>query len=515
MLEPSEIQRLADLDRRHVWHPFTPMRQWREAEPIVIVEGEGDWLVDARGRRYLDGVSSIWCNVHGHRHPKLDGALKAQIDRIAHSTLLGLTNAPAAELAGRLVDAAPAGLQRVFYSDAGATATEVGFKMAVGHWHHTGQPQRDTFIALEGAYHGDTTGAMSIGYAELFHRPFKSMVFHVEFVEAPDPCHSDVAGSCCQRSPGAVQCPAAQQVEGRRWSTECRSTNDMVRDVALRSLEKRLEQLGDRCAGVVIEPLVQGAAGMIVQPEGYVRGVAELCRRFGTLLLVDEVATGFGRTGEMFAVDHEGVEPDIMALGKGITAGYMPLAATLCTDRVAEAFEGELHEMKTLFHGHTYTGNPLGCAVALASLDLFEEAGRLAEARRKAERLARRLDPLRDRERFPFVADVRQQGLMVGIELAQPGRAPADTWLKAGSSPGASPTGGGTALGDFGESPDLGRDGGPPRRLGYEVCMACTRGGVFVRPLGDVVILMPPLSIEDENLDRLADTVVDRIGDLA
>lgn len=510
-MEPQAIQRLTELDHRHLWHPFTPMRQWRQTEPIVIVEGDGDHLIDARGNRYLDGVSSIWCNVHGHRNPKLDNALKAQIDRIAHSTLLGLTNAPAAELAGRLADIAPGDLGRVFYSDAGATATEVGFKMAVGHWFHRGQPQRDTFIALEGAYHGDTTGAMSIGYADLFHRPFKSMVFHVEFVEAPDPFHSDIAQSCCQRSPGAVQCRGAERVEGRRWSPECRSTNNMVRDVALRSLEKRLEQLGDRCAGVVIEPLVQGAAGMIVQPEGYVRGVAELCRRYDTLLIVDEVATGFGRTGEMFAVNHEGVEPDIMALGKGITGGYMPLAATMCTDRIAESFEGELHEMKTLYHGHTYTGNPLGCAVALASLELFEETDRLAEVRRKAERLARALDPLRDRERFPLVADVRQKGLMVGIELAPPGRTPTDTWLKGDASSTASASGGGTALGDFGESPELGNADNPPRRLGYELCAACTRAGVFIRPLGDVAILMPPLSIADSNLDHLAQTVIDHL----
>lgn len=509
-MDPQTAQRLADLDRNHLWHPFTPMRQWRQADPIVIVEGEGDHLVDAHGNRYIDGVSSIWCNVHGHRHPKLDQAVKDQLDRIAHSTLLGLTNAPAAELAGRLADITPGPLNRVFYSDAGATATELAFKMAVGHWYHAGQPQRDTFIALEGAYHGDTTGAMSIGYADLFHRPFRSMVFHVEFVEAPDPFHGEIARRCCQRAPGAVHCPDAERIDGRRWSTECRSTNNMVRDVALKSLEQRLQALGDRCAGVVIEPLVQGAAGMIVQPPGYVRGVAELCQRYDTLLIVDEVATGFGRTGRMFAVEHEGVEPDLMALGKGISGGYLPLAATLATDRVAESFEGELHEMKTLFHGHTYTGNPLGCAVALASLDLFAETDRLAAVNRKADRLARKLDPLRGRDRFPFVADVRQKGLMVGIELAPPGANPTGLWLAGPDE--KSP--GGTALGDFGESPLAPGQDTPARRLGYEVCAACTEAGVFVRPLGDVVILMPPLAIEDHNLDHLADTVVHHIAAL-
>jgi len=449
-------QRLAALDHAHVWHPFTPMRQWRQQPPIIIEAGEGDELIDVDGNRYIDGVSSLWCNVHGHRVPAIDAAIRQQLDRIAHTTMLGLANVPATELAGRLCAVAPGALNKVFYSDAGATATEVAFKMAVGYWYHTGQPRRDTFVALEGAYHGDTTGAMSIGYSDVFHRPFKSMVFHTEFV--------DVAAG-------------------------------------LKAMEQKLAELGDRVAAVVIEPLVQGAAGMVMQPPGYLAGLAELCKTHGTLLIADEVATGFGRTGRLFACEHENVAPDIMCLGKGITGGYMPLAATLCTDPIAAAFEGELHEMKTLYHGHTYTGNPLACAAALASLDLIESSNMLAEVNRKADRLAERLAQLDDRDRYPFVHDLRQRGLMAGIELAH-----------RRSTVGERPSEGGTALGDFGESPHMVQPGA--RRLGYEVCDACRDRGVIVRPLGDVVILMPPPAISDDHLDRLADVVIETIGRL-
>jgi len=453
-------QHLTALDHAHVWHPFTPMKQWRESPPLIIEAGEGDELIDIDGNRYIDGVSSLWCNVHGHRVPAIDQAVRDQLDRIAHTTMLGLANVPATELAARLCAIAPGALNKVFYSDAGATATEVAFKMAMGYWYHTGQPRRDTFVAIEGAYHGDTTGAMSIGYSDVFHRPFKSMTFHTEFVPPPP--------------------------------------EDAARGLA--SLEAKLTALGDRVAAVVIEPLVQGAAGMIVQPPGYLVGVAELCRKHGTLLIADEVATGFGRTGRMFACEHENVAPDIMCLGKGITGGYMPLAATLCTDEIAAAFEGDLHEMRTLYHGHTYTGNPLACAAALASLDLFESTNLLEAINRKAARLAERLAELDDRDRFPFVHEVRQCGLMIGIELAQ----------AASREPQAAA--GGTALGDFGESPHMVKSGS--RRLGYEVCDAARAQGVIVRPLGDVVILMPPPAITDEHLERLADVVIETIGKL-
>ncbi len=486
-MREDEIQRLVGLDRDHVWHPFTPMRQWRDAEPLIIEAGEAEMLIDARGDRYIDGVSSLWCNVHGHRVPEIDAAIREQLDRVAHTTLLGLVNVPATQLAAELVRLAPSPrLTKVFYSDSGATATEVAFKMAVGYWFHTGQPRRTTFVALEGAYHGDTTGAMSIGYSELFHRPFKSMVFHTEFVPAPD-----VRGAFLHsRSRKAAGC-ALDDVE----------TCNTARDTALAALDRKLADLGDTVAAIVIEPLVQGASGMIVQPPGYLRGVADLARKHGTLLIADEVATGFGRTGRMFACEHEAVHPDLLCLGKGLTGGYLPLAATLATQTIAAAFEGELHEHRTLYHGHTFTGNPLATAAALASIKLFETRNTLIETNRKAVMLAERLSPLREN---PNVADVRQCGLMLGIELRLPQP------LTPNPQPLSS---GGATSGDFGETAAAQPASAP--RPAFDLCMACRADGLIIRPLGNTIVLMPPLCITDANLRRLAEIVVQRIQQLA
>ena len=457
-MRQDEAQRLIDLDHAHLWHPFTPMRQWRQQRPLVIESGEGEFLIDIAGRRYIDGVSSLWCNVHGHRVPQIDAAVRAQLDKVAHSTLLGLSNVPAIELAAKLCQIAPGNLRKAFFSDAGATATEVAFKMAIGYWYHTGQPRRQVFIALEGAYHGDTIGAMSVGYSDIFHRPYRELTFRTEFVPPSD----------------------------------------------LAALGSKLRELHGHIAGIVVEPLVQGAAGMLVQHSGYLRGVADLARRHGTLLIADEVATGFGRTGRMFACEHEGVEPDILCLGKGLSGGYLPLAATLCTDAIEQAFTGEPHEMKTLYHGHTYTGNPLACAAALASIELIERSDLIAQVNRKAELLKEWLSPL---HASPHVQQVRQCGLMCGIELAAPAPPAAQRHPAAPGEKGATP--GGTVLGDFGESPH-------PylRRLGHEVCSAARERGVIIRPLGNIVVLMPPLAIREENLRRLTQAVIDSIRDV-
>lgn len=456
--DANNADRLAALDHAHLWHPFTPMKQWREQRPLIIESGDGDMLVDTDGGRYIDGMSSLWCNIHGHRVGAIDNAIRRQLDKVAHSTLLGLSNIPAIELAAKLVSLAPGGLNKVFYSDSGATATEVAFKMAVGYWFHRGQPQRHVLLALDGAYHGDTAGAMSVGYSDVFHRAFRKLTFHAEFV-AP-------------------------------------ATREDHLQPALRRMDAKLRELGDTCAAVVIEPVVQGAAGMLMQPAGYVRGVAELCKKHGTLLIADEVATGFGRTGAMFACKHDGVQPDIMALGKGLTGGYMPLAATLATDEIAAAFEGELHEMRTLYHGHTFTGNPLACAAALASLELFEQNNVIADVSRKARILAEQLKPLRV---LPQVVEVRQRGLMIGIELAS-------------SVETTDTTDSGTALGDFGESPAL--QSGYLRRVGHDVCNACRNDGLLIRPLGNVVVLMPPLAISEVNLLRMGEIVVRRVREI-
>ncbi|MBI1369483.1 MAG: adenosylmethionine--8-amino-7-oxononanoate transaminase [Planctomycetes bacterium] len=446
-MDEARIRQLAAMDHAHVWHPFTPMRQWREAEPLIIERGEGAYLIDARGHRYIDGVSSLWCNVHGHAVPEIDAAIRAQLDRIAHSTMLGLTHEPGIELAAKLCAIAPGSLSKVFYSDAGATATEVAFKMAVGYWHHRGEPERHTFIALDGAYHGDTVGAMSIGYSDLFHRPYRSMVFRTEFVP-----------------PGEAGAMAA-----------------------------KLDELGGRCAGVTIEPMVQGAAGMVMHDAAYLRAVATLCREAGVLLIADEVATGFGRTGTMFACEHGPIEPDLMCLGKGLSGGYLPLAATLCTDEIAAAFEGELHEFKTFYHGHTFTGNPLGCAAALASIALLEKRDLIREVRRKAKLLGEWLAPL---AKSAGVKEVRQCGMMVGIELCDQAP-PAAHAAEAG----------GSALGDFGESANR-----YARRIGYEVCDMARQRGVIIRPLGNVIVLMPPLAINDAALRTLVDVAADCIA---
>ena len=385
---------LAAADRTYLWHPFTQQQGWVAEEPLVIERAEGTDLIDQDGARYIDGVSSLWCNVHGHRHPAIDAAVREQLDRVAHSTLLGLTHPSAVELARRLVEVAPPGLRRVFYSDSGSTATE---------------------IALQMAFHGDTLGAVSVGGIDLFHSMYRPLLFDALKARAGD-------------------------------------ASDMARLLA---------DHADEVAAVIVEPLVQGAAGMLLQPEGYLRRVRELCDRYGVFLICDEVATGLGRTGEMFACDHEDVAPDFLCLGKGLTGGYLPLAATLTTERVYEGFLGEHDEFRTFFHGHTYTGNPLACAAAVATLQVFEDERTLDRLRPKVKLLERLLETIAGRG---VVGEVRQRGFMVGIELT----------------------------------------GFPvEERMGHRVTLEARRRGAIVRPLGDVVVLMPPLSISPEELLRL------------
>ncbi len=332
---------LASADRQHVWHPFTQQRGWADEEPVIIERAEGCELVDTAGNRYIDGVSSLWCTVHGHRHPRIDAAVRDQLDKVAHSTMLGLTHPTAIELAERLTAIAPPGLTRCFYSDSGSTATEIALKMAFQFFQQRGDTQRSRFIALRDAYHGDTIGSVSVGGIDLFHTMYRPLLFDTLKAEPGDAA----------------------------------------------DMERLFEDHPGEVAAVIMEPLVQGAAGMLVHPEGYLRAVRELCDRHGALLICDEVAVGFGRTGRMFACEHEGVAPDLMCLAKGITGGYLPLAATLATEQIYEGFLGEYEEFRTFFHGHTYTGNPLACAAALATLEVFEEE-------RTLERLAPKIDLL-------------------------------------------------------------------------------------------------------------------------
>jgi adenosylmethionine-8-amino-7-oxononanoate aminotransferase len=473
-------------DKKYIWHPFTQMKEWAEARPVVVEAGEGCYLVDTEGRRYLDGVSSLWVNLHGHRKKEIDEAIKAQIDKISHSTLLGLSNAPAIQLAERLVklvnseklnvkreksktgrqkaavsiggqensvlDPSPftfhlSPLSRVFYSDNGSTSVEVALKMAFQYWRHKGVEGRNCFVSLNNAYHGDTLGAVSVGGIDIFHAAFGPLLFRT--FKSP--------------SPYCYRCELGREFPG----------------CGLACLEKLGEVLHanhHEIAAMIIEPLVQAAGGMVVFPPGYLKGARDLCRKYGVLFIADEVATGFGRTGRMFACEHESVVPDIVCLSKGITGGYLPLAATIAADEVYNAFLGDFGELKTFFHGHSYTGNPLGCAAALACLDVFEKE-------KTVENLAPKIRLLEDRLRglsgLAHVGDARNKGLMAGIELVR---------VKETKEPY-----------EWEE------------KIGWRVCYRLREKGILLRPLGNVIVIMPPLSISEEELGGMLDAVEEAI----
>jgi len=425
-------------DRTHVWHAFTQMA---EHEPFIIERAEGCELIDLDGRRYLDGVSSLWCNIHGHRHPKIDAAIRAQLDKVAHVTNLGSSNPTTIMLAKRLVDIAPAGLPHVFFSDDGATAVEVAVKMAFQYWRQreNPKPEKTCYAALGEAYHGDTLGSVSVGGVERFHAMFRPLLFETLRVPAPD----------SYRTPPGV-------------------ANENLCAHHLEQLERVLAEHHRRIAALVIEPLVQGAAGMIMHPPGYLRGVRELTRKYDVLLIADEVAVGFGRTGTMFACEQEEVVPDLLCLAKGLTGGYMPMAATLASEEIWRAFLGAYAESKTFFHGHTYGGNPLGAAAALASLDIFEEERTLEKLPAKIARLKEHLARI---AQMPHVGNVRQRGLIAAVELAR------DVETK---------------------EPYPWKE-----QRGLRVCAHARTLGVWLRPLGNVIVIMPPLSIEPDQLDTI------------
>jgi len=436
---------LREYDRQYVWHPFTQMQDWVKEEHPVIVRGEGSWLIDSVGNRYLDGVGSIWTNVHGHCHPHINAAIKTQVDRLEHSTQLGLINDQAALLAKRLVDVAPSGLAKVFYSDNGSTAVEISIKMAFQYWQHLRRPEKSRFISFKNAYHGDTIGAVSVGGIDLFHEVFRPLLFST--IQAP--------------SPYCYRCELCSERDASQCQRQC-----------LQELERLMAAHAGELAGLVIEPLVQGAGGMIVQPEGFVRRVRELCDRYDVLLIADEVAVGFGRTGSMFACQREGITPDIMALSKGITAGYLPLAATLTTQKIYDAFLGEYRELKTFFHGHTFTGNPIACATALASLELFAQDQLLENLPAKSSYLQERLQNM---GALPHVGDVRHCGMIGGIELVRDKATRyAYPWEE---------------------------------RVGMRVCLEARKHGLFLRPLGNVIVIFPPLAISLPELQLLMDGI--------
>ena len=449
---PNKIapDRIAQWDHQYVWHPFTQMKQWAGQEPLVIVGGEREFLIDARGNRYIDGVSSMWCNVHGHNHPAINEAMIDQIGRISHSTLLGLTSPPGVVLARRLVEIAPGKLAKVFFSDNGSTAVEIACKMAFAYWRHRGRPERKSFVALRNAYHGDTIGAVSVGGIDLFHEMFGPLLFDAHLAPSPY-CYRCELGL----RPESCGLACAEAVGGL------------------------LEEHRGEVAAVVVEPLVQGAGGLIVAPSGHLRRVREICDEHDVLLVLDEVATGFGKTGAMFACDREEVAPDLMCVSKGLTSGYLPLAATLVTREIHDAFLGEVAEGKTFYHGHTYTGNQLGCRAALASLDLFESERTLEHLPAKVELMAESLARIAGNR---WVGDVRQCGVMAGIELV---------------------------------ADKADRRAFPyERQIGARVCRQAIQHGVVLRPLADVLVIMPPLCITLDNLGRLMAVVEQCIGEV-
>ncbi len=450
--EPLNIKKK---DQHFIWHPFTQMKEWEQEPPTIIVKGDGVTLTDIEGKHYLDGTSSLWVNIHGHRHPHIDQALLAQINQISHSTLLGLANLPSITLAEKLLQIAPTSesppekLAKVFYSDNGSTAVEVALKIAFGFWQYQGKNERrkKLFISFENAYHGDTIGSVSLGGIDLFHQTYGPLLFETIKVPAPT----------CYRCPIGLQYPSCNMA-------------------CIDEVEKTMQAHQHQCAGLIIEPLIQAAAGMLTAPPGYLKKIRALCTRYNILMIADEVATGFGRTGKMFACEHEGVVPDLMALSKGITGGYLPLAATLTTQRIYDAYLGEYAEFKTFFHGHSYTGNPLGCAAAIANLEVFEKEETLKNLQAKIQFVKETIDPWKH---WTHVGEIRQAGFMIAIELVSDKRTKQPYALE--------------------------------KRMGGLVCQEAKERGLILRPLGNVVVLMPPLSIEMADLETMVSIVGDAI----
>jgi len=449
MHTPKRNKKLEVEDRQYLWHPFTQMRGYFQEKPLIIERGEGCVLIDVDGNRYIDGVSSLWTNVHGHRKKALDRALMDQVGKIAHSTLLGLSSIPAINLAKKLVEILPRGLTKVFYSDSGSTAVEIALKMAFQY--HRQAPEGDRnkkkFMHLSNAYHGDTIGSVSVGGIDLFHGVYKDLLFDTIKVESP----------YCYRCVFGKSYPSCDM--------DC-----------LQDMENAMKNHHREVAALIMEPVVQGAGGMLIQPSGYLKKVRELCDRFGIFMIADEVAVGFGRTGKMFACEHEHVVPDIMTIAKGITGGYLPLAATVVSEKIYEGFLGEYEDFKTFFHGHTYTGNPLASAVAVANLEVFKRERTLEHLQGKIAHLAKKLEPFKE---LAHVGEVRQAGFMVGIEMV------ADRKTKEPFP--------------------------PEKRTGHQVIMEARKKGIIIRPLGDVIVLMPPLSISLQEIDHLCEATYESI----
>ena len=445
-LQGADIEKL---DREFVWHPFTQMSDWEKERNILIERGEGVYLYDIYGNKYIDGVSSLWVNVHGHNNPELNSALKEQLDKISHSTLLGLANVPSAVLAEKLIEIAPKNLKKVFYSDSGSTSVEIAVKVAFQYFRQKGPAYKNKkkIIAATSAYHGDTLGSVSVGGIELFHSIYKPLLFETVRITYP----------YCYRCPFNLKYPDC----GLYCAKEA---------------EKIIKVHAEESCALIIEPMLQGASGMITMPAGYMKKIERACKDNGVLLLLDEVATGFGRTGKMFAAFHEDISPDAMCIAKGITGGYLPMAATLFTQEIYDGFLGNYQDNKTFFHGHTYTGNQLASACAVKSLEMFKKYGLLNKMKPV---IARFNELLKDFGQLENVGDIRNIGLTAGIELVK------DKETKEPFEAG--------------------------KRIGHKVVLNARERGVIIRPLGDVVVVMPPLVIDESTLETLMSAIYDSV----
>lgn len=443
----SKYDELVEKDLKYIWHPFTQMKDYETDKPIIIDRGKGVYVWDLQGNKYIDGISSWWVNTLGHSNDRLNDALKRQVDKIEHVLLAGFTHEPAIELAERLVNLMPDEITRVFYSDNGSTAVEVALKIAYQYWVQVGQPDRNKFIALKNSYHGDTIGAVSVGGVELYHKVYKPLLFDVLQADSP----------YCYR------CPQTKLKE--TCSQEC-----------LCSMEHFFEENKGQVIGVLVEPLVQGAGGMIMHPPEYLLKLRELCDKHDVLLILDEVAMGFGRTGKMFAFEHAGIVPDIICLAKGITAGYLPLSVTMVKEKIYQAFYDEYHQMKTFYHGHSFTGNPLAAAVAVENLKIHEEDCILEKLQPKIKKLSEALEKFRE---LKWVGDIRQTGMIGAIELVKDKATKEDFDFKY--------------------------------RIGYQIYKEGLKRGAIIRPLGNVLYFMPPFVITEEEIDMLTDIAYDSI----
>ncbi|MEB1808737.1 MAG: adenosylmethionine--8-amino-7-oxononanoate transaminase [Bacillaceae bacterium] len=433
----NEANNWIEKSKKHLWLPFTQMKDYEE-NPLIIAEGEGVYLTDVHGKKYLDGYSSLWLNVHGHRKREIDEAIIQQLQKISHSTLLGATNIPATELAEKLVEITPGNLTRVFYSDSGAEAVEIALKLAFQYWRNLGHSSKQKFVTTKNGYHGDTVGAISVGAVDIFHTVYHPLMFDSYKVSFPVAYRNEL------------------------------SDLEDIKNECLLEIEQLFAEKHEEIAAFIIEGMIQGAGGMNVMPDGYLKGIEQLCKKYDILLIVDEVATGFGRTGKMFSVEHENVQPDLMTIAKGITGGYLPIAATMTSEKVYEAFYGDYTELKTFFHGHSYTGNQLGCAAALANLELYKKEDIINSVQNKADFIAKNLQSLQELE---HVGDIRQLGLMVGVELVKD---------KETKEP--------FPWGD---------------RVGYYATLKMRELGMLSRPLGDVIVFMPPLATTYEELEQM------------